>query len=140
MSVDYAEFEAELHLLESMIDWIRERTLTTGFSPQGSRKIELALEEALVNVILHAYKENKGKIELCSAPSSPPGIIFVVKDRGPPFNPLLQIPEVEFPESESIDEKREGGLGLLLISRYMDEVRYQWIQPHNVLTLIKYLE
>ncbi len=129
------EFRAELHSLQAMIAWIRERTQSLGFSPQDFRKIELALEEALVNVIYHAYKGKPGMIELDCHVSNKK-VTFIIKDKGPPFNPLLQSVRIAVPES--LEEQKEGGLGIVLIRRYMDEVHYAREDAHNVLTLVKH--
>ena len=127
-------FEAKLESLQDMMQWVREQIQSAGFYPPESQKIELALEEALVNVIHYAYGNNGGSIELgCS--QEPQKIVFTIKDQGPPFNPLLQAPTVD--HFGSLDEKKVGGLGILLIRHYMDEVRYDRIENSNVLTLTK---
>jgi anti-sigma regulatory factor (Ser/Thr protein kinase) len=58
---DHKTFPARIECLESMIAWVRERIQNSLFREADQRKIELALEEALVNVILHAYPQPSRK-------------------------------------------------------------------------------
>jgi serine/threonine-protein kinase RsbW len=133
---DSVTFQAEMQMLEAMMHWIRERIDEMGFSVSDSRKIQIAMEEALVNVILHAYKEGRGQVELICDRAPSERIAFIIKDMGPSFNPLLQTPKLP-PIDTPLEEHEEGGLGILFIREYMDEVHYERHHPYNVLTLIK---
>ncbi len=56
-----------------------------------------------------------------------------VEDRGFPFNPLsVQAPDL----SSSLEQRRPEGLGVLLIRKMADEVRYRREADRNILTLI----
>ncbi len=128
-------FQAKLESLNEMMQWVREHSSEAGFSVEETRKLELAMEEALVNVIQHAYKDEKGPIEIiCTIPSEK-WIQFTIMDKGQPFNPLLQSKKIDL--QKSLEERPEGGVGILLILQYMDEVHYERQHSYNVLTLIK---
>lgn len=133
---DSVTFQAQMEKLEAMMHWIRKRIDAMGFSPSDSRKIQIAMEEALVNVILYAYKDGRGEVELICDSCPAQKIAFIIKDMGPSFNPLLQTPKLS-PSNTPIEEIEEGGLGILFIREYMDEVHYERHHPYNVLTLIK---
>jgi anti-sigma regulatory factor (Ser/Thr protein kinase) len=128
-------FQANLESLDDMMQWVREHSMRAGFSSAEMRKLELAMEEALVNVIQHAYKNEKGTIEIiCNVLSN--GLIqFTIKDKGSAFNPLLQSHKIDL--QASLEERPEGGVGILLMLQYMDEVHYERQHPYNVLTLVK---
>lgn len=118
-----------------MLHWIRSEIIGTGFDESTIRKVELASEEALVNVIRHAYKGKKGEIDITitSVPKSHMEIVIV--DQGPPFNPL-KIETIVNPLAP-LEERNEGGLGILFMKQYMDEIRYERNKERNILTLIK---
>lgn len=122
-------FLAKIELLRPTLLWIREQL--KHLDTATLRKIELASEETIVNIIHHARPENI-EIELKIFPKSHVEITF--KDAGPPFNPL----QVKPPDQTSpLEEREPGGLGIHLIRQTMDEVRYKREGNRNILTLIK---
>ena len=55
-------------------------------------------------------------------------------DRGKPYNPLLQNdPDITLP----VEKREAGGLGLLLVKKMMDNVRYEYLNGQNMLCLKK---
>lgn len=135
MNLSCNHFQADIHTLPSMLDWVRECLLQGEFESAAIRKIELAVEEALVNVIRYAYQEQKGAIELTCRFYPEDRIELTIKDKGPPFNPLKR--EQKIDPAAPLEEREEGGLGILLMREYMDEVHYERQGPNNVLTLTK---
>lgn len=130
-----ATFSAELTELRAMLDWIRNLLSDAGYLSATVRKAELASEEALVNIIRHAYKQGEGKIKIHVEIFPKDRVEIAILDKGPPFNPLLE--ETEIDASIPLEEREEGGLGILLMRQYMDEVLYKRERGSNVLTLIK---
>lgn len=121
------KFQASLDQLYDMLDFIRDEAKSVGFEPRSVSKIELACEEALVNIIQHGYPDFRGNIEIfCLRPESK-GIKIVIKDHGIPFNPL------------SLSKKEGTGYGIFFIIRLMDEVSYVREENSNILTLVKFL-
>jgi serine/threonine-protein kinase RsbW len=129
-------FQANMGFLEGMIDWVRKVTSDCPFTVSDRRKIEIALEEAFVNVVCHAYRGEKAPVEIicCKHPSR--HVAFKIIDKGLPFNPLLQ-PKSSH-SSLPIEERQEGGLGIFFMTKFMDEVHYERHHPFNVLTLVKH--
>lgn len=125
-------FQARIDSLEQVLDWIEMQTQLAGLSGAESRKIEIALEEAIVNVIHYAYRDKGGDIELSCYHQPAEWIEFIIKDCGPFFNPLGQ--------TIKQDQQKEGGLGIPLMRHYMDRVQYQRSEPYNLLTLTRYLK
>lgn len=128
-------FPAQVEVLEEIMQWVLAQIALMSFSEADTRKIQLAMEEALVNVMVHAYKDGKGIVEVICNIYPNERITFTIMDKGPSFNPLLQTPKV--PVDTPLEEREEGGLGILFIREFMDEVHYQRHQQYNVLTLIK---
>ena len=95
--------------------------------------INTAWEEIFVNVANYAYEE-KGTVEITLSRTQDK-ITFIFRDNGVKFNPL----EKEDPNITASSEEREiGGLGIFMVKKIMDECSYDYVDNHNVLTLVKY--
>ena len=101
-----------------------------------STRINLALEEAVVNVMNYAYPEGEvGEIRL-EAFAENGGLRFVIADKGCPFDPTAsEEPDV----TAGIDDRAIGGLGIFLVRHIMDNIHYERVGGQNVLTLWKKL-
>ena len=97
-------------------------------------KLNLALEEAVSNVILYAYPKEPGKKIVVSVSLKGSDLIFTVTDSGIPFDPTLsENPNLEL----SAEERPIGGLGIYLIKQIMNEVTYSRIHDINIFTMKK---
>jgi serine/threonine-protein kinase RsbW len=132
--MDAMIFLSQLQQLPQMLLWVRERLGRAGVDSKQKLRIELAMEEALVNVIRHAYGEKVGKIEIFFR-SDGSQVEITICDWGPPFDPLAGAPEVSI--DATLEEREIGGLGVYLMRQLMDEVRYAREGTTNLLTLIK---
>jgi serine phosphatase RsbU (regulator of sigma subunit)/anti-sigma regulatory factor (Ser/Thr protein kinase) len=127
-------FPAKLENLPHMFAFIREGAGRQGFVHEHIDKIQLACEEALVNVISYAYPKAPGDIEITYLNSTSYLEICII-DAGIPFDPLsLPEPDIHKP----IEERTIGGLGIFMMKKIMDEVRYERKGDRNILTLTKY--
>ena len=95
--------------------------------------LRLACEEIIMNVTSYAYPEDAdGFLDVDIQKTDRMTIRF--EDGGVPFNPLEQ----EKPDTGlSWDKRRIGGLGIFLLLRKMDDVRYAYVDNKNVLTIEK---
>lgn len=121
----------ELNKLEPFLNGIFEREhLDMSMLPQ----IDLALEEAVTNIIMYAYPEGeKGTAEL-TVEVADGQISATLIDSGTPFNPLQQ---QEANLDVSLEERKIGGLGIHLIREIMDVVEYVYEDGRNVLKMKK---
>ncbi|MDO4160723.1 MAG: SpoIIE family protein phosphatase [Prevotellaceae bacterium] len=101
--------------------------------------INLALEEALVNSIQYAYPEGtEGTISLSiQYNESSRTLTFVLKDQGKPFDPT-KVADAD--TTLPLEERPIGGLGIFLIRQIMDDVRYEYVDTSNILTMTKTVE
>ena len=98
--------------------------------------INLALEEAVSNVMLYAYPKDKSGQVLIEAERCEKSIVFIISDNGIPFDPTNQEePDITLPA----EERAIGGLGIHLVRQIMDEIKYERKDNKNILTLIKKL-
>jgi serine/threonine-protein kinase RsbW len=111
-----------------------------GFSETDSRALTRAVDEALANVIRHAYGDRPGQpIELrCrrinerSSEKRGPAIEIVLVDRG------ISVTRKKFC-GRPLDEIRPGGLGMHFIQNGVDVVQYSRRLRKNRLRLVKFL-
>ena len=129
-------FPATLNSLHKMLDLIRAEVLAAGFTGEMEAKLELALEEALVNIIKHGYAQSAGEIDISVSQIAHQGIKVILKDHGIPYNPLKNAPSID--PTIPLELAPVGGYGIHLILSIMDKVDYQRQGDANILTLIKY--
>ena len=105
----------------------------SSYSVTETLMLRLACEEIVMNVTMYAYPEGSdGFLDVDIQKTDRITIRF--EDGGVPFNPLEQ----KMPDTRlSWKKRRIGGLGILLIRRKMDDVRYAYENGMNVLTIEK---
>ena len=82
--------------------------------------IELSLQEALANAVVHGAKEDPSKVVECLvACDEQRGILIIVRDPGPGFDPSA-IPTCTMGENLFSNH----GRGIFLINQLMDEVEF----------------
>jgi anti-sigma regulatory factor (Ser/Thr protein kinase) len=110
------------------------------FEESESRAIVRSVDEALANVIRHAYKGQGGlPIELtcrrllCGPESKTTrGLEVVLSDSGEKADPKKL-------RGRPLDEIRPGGLGLHFMKQSMDVVEFRRKNGKNLLRMVKYL-
>lgn len=96
----------------------------------------LAIDEICANRIIHANKNNDQEHLEVKISDENGGILFEIKDRGEAFN----INDYAEPSMQQlIDEKRKGGIGLILVRRIMDKVEMKTENGYTVYQLFKKL-
>ena len=119
--------------LNTFIDEVCE---ANGFDMSTTMQINLAIEEAVVNVMNYAYPEGtKGDITIETRANNSE-VFFIITDTGKPFDPTAKA-EVDI--TQSAEDRSIGGLGIHLIRQIMDHINYERVDGHNILTLIKKL-
>jgi serine/threonine-protein kinase RsbW len=130
-----------LEQLQLFLAHIKYSVVRLRFSKSDAYKIELASEEALVNVIHYAYRGlEEGQLEVrCKELASPKkGLSIEIHDWGKPFNPI-DAEEVSLVlPGQDLEQRQVGGLGIFYMTQVMDEVHYQRVRGKNILRLIKY--
>ena len=96
--------------------------------------LNLAIEEAVVNVMSYAYPAGTYGEVLVKAIADDKVLTFIISDNGIPFDPTAK---ADVDTSLSAEERPIGGLGIHLVKQIMDSVDYQYTDGQNVLTLKK---
>ena len=100
-------------------------------------QIELAIEEIFINIASYAYHPVEGEAEIrCEVLQDPLRVVIQFLDGGKPYDPLAK--EDADTSVEALEE-RVGGLGILLVKKTMDDVKYAYEGGKNILTIEKNL-
>jgi serine/threonine-protein kinase RsbW len=106
-------------------------TRAKGFvAAEVAARLELAVEEWAVNVCHHAYAGAGGALSV-SVREEGSRIVVEICDEGRSFDPTsLEEPDLR----ASLAERRPGGLGVFLIRRMVEDVRWRREGARNILT------
>ena len=119
-------------LVQALRDFAREHRLAATVVQVA----DLALEEHLTNIMNYGYEDGRVheiRVRLALEGES---LAVEVEDDGKPFDPLQRPP----PDTTIPLEARPiGGLGIHLIRKSMDEVRYRRERDKNILSMRKRL-
>ena len=131
------QFSAQISNLDAVHAFINQVLKKMLLSKKTVQQIELAVEEVFVNICRYAYPKGKGSTWIsCTQSGSPPVFTVRFSDRGLPFNPLtLEDPDT----STALRHRREGGLGIFMAKKTMDDIHYEYRDGSNILTLTKKL-
>jgi serine/threonine-protein kinase RsbW len=118
---------------------IERTTETLHFEPAETRAIVRAVDEALANVVRHAYKGQRGqpiqltcrRLRSADTEARAKGIEIILQDSGVALDPAKL-------KGRPLDEIRPGGLGLHFMRQSMDKVEFSRSQGQNQLRLVKY--
>jgi len=128
---------AEVRNLDTVNSFVLSRLEHLGCEKRILMQIRLAVEEIFVNISSYAYDPSIGPAEVrCTVLEDPLRVIIQFLDGGRPFNPLAA---EDADTSEDALLEREGGLGILLVKETMDDVKYEYRDGKNILTILKTL-
>jgi len=130
-----ATFSADFNNLDAIRDFVGEIAEQAGFSGKDVYSIQLSTDEACSNVIEHAYEGAEGgNIEIsCNVENDI--LTIVIHDNGVEFD----VTKIKQPNlGKKLEEREIGGLGVFLMNKLMDEVRFESSAKNgNYLTMVK---
>lgn len=127
--------DAAISSLPRALAHVTETLDGLGVPEKTVQEIELAVDEAVTNVMLHGYTSPEGRIHVCCRLDGDT-IWVTIEDEAPPFDPTTA-PE---PDLEGgVDDRPIGGLGIYLIREMTDELRYERKEGRNILILGKHI-
>lgn len=108
---------------------------TEGMASLGGAwaKIIVVVEELVLNIIDYS-NSNYLDVEVIRDEKH---LTLRFYDAGVPFNPLAKDPpDISLP----MEDRKIGGLGIFLVTKYMDAVTYEYTGGENILTVTKELK
>ena len=124
----------DIQQIPQLADFIETIASEANLDQGLAMSLNLALEEAVTNVIEYAYPEGSDGLVDIEAVIREGQLDFIISDSGKPFDPTAK-PEVDI--TAGVEERPIGGLGIHLVRHIMDSVSYKREDGKNYLTMIK---
>ena len=133
----YINIEAKTENLDKVLAFVEEQLDELDCPPAKSIQISVAVEEVFVNISNYAYSPSVGQAEIFfDHTDDSKEMIMTFTDSGVPFNPLeREDPDVTLPA----EQRQIGGLGIFMVKKSMDDVKYEYKDGKNILTIRKFL-
>lgn len=126
--------EASTKHLAKVRNFVAKHATECGFKKQDVADIRLAVDEAYTNIIKHSYKYDENKSVDIELGYNGNEFWVSLLDTGEAFDPSnYSEPDVR----QQIKNKKRGGVGVYLIKKLMDDVRYTNKGSTNVIRMTK---
>ena len=123
-----------LGAVRSVVRAFLEECLQVRFPPEQVDALQMALQEACINVVRHAHRGDASLPLVVGLRAAEGRLEIEIEDFGPGIPPPEKRPPPPDPENP-----REGGYGLFIMRETMDEVRSERRGGKHVLVLVKRL-
>ncbi len=128
-------FPAKFEYLDEIRDLVAQVAREGGFTEKEIYSLQLAADEAASNIIEHAYAGVSNAELYITCDMRGDSLTITMRDTGRPFDPS----KVKQPNLKAdLSDRQIGGLGVYLMRKLMDEVRYESnSKTGNLLTMTK---
>ena len=135
---DKINVESNTRFLIAVRDFVSRMIRASKIHREDENKVILAVDEAVSNIIEHAYEfKEDGSIEIEVEANEKEFRVFI-RDSGKSFDPD-SLPDINI--NENVKRGKKRGLGIFLMRKIMDEVRYNFRDSiTNELLLVKYIK
>lgn len=122
---------ARLESLHSAVAMVRAEARQRGIAASRISSLELAVEEAVVNICHYAYPAGDGVFEIrCISDNS--YFFTEIIDHGISFD-ITSLPDPDI--TIDIEKRQTGGLGVYFIKKFIEDVKYRREGDKNILRL-----
>jgi anti-sigma regulatory factor (Ser/Thr protein kinase) len=129
-------FERNIQSLEKMFALIDNFFETQKIDESFRFPIHLAIEELFTNILKY-QANNTGEVILSLSRENNRLNIRLIDNDSVPFD-LTEVDDVEI--DEYIRRGKPGGLGIHLVKRVVDDLKYEYANKTTIITIIKNLE
>ncbi len=127
--------DATIDNIQQIIAFADERLEEIGCPVKIQMQFDVAIDEIVSNIAHYAYMPDTGKVSVCiEVADNPTSVTITFMDNGVPFDPL-QKPDPDV--TQTADERDIGGLGIYMVKKSMDDIRYERCGGKNILTIRK---
>jgi serine/threonine-protein kinase RsbW len=123
---------ADMQNLKTFVATAADAASSLNLSPNEVSRVELVTEEVITNIIRYAYPDAKGNAALCCLLDDTGRFVIEVSDSGIAFN-MTSVPEPDL--ASDLIYRCIGRLGLHLIRKFTDDIKYRRQDNTNILTL-----
>lgn len=122
---------ASLESLQAFLDFAHAGAEAAGLTAEDRDRLDLVLEELLVNIARYAYHPGTGDVEMAYMVEPAGKLRLEISDKGSIFNPL----EKEGPDlSSTLEDRAIGGLGIFLVRELVDSLTYRRENDRNLVS------
>ena len=127
--------EAAIANIPAVTDFVNALLEELDCPMKAQLQIDVAIDELFSNIAQYAYAPGTGPATVrVETEEDPPAVILTFIDRGMPYDPLAaEDPDITAPA----EERSIGGLGVYLVKKTMDDVRYEYRDGQNILRIRK---
>lgn len=127
--------EAIVEQIETVMEFVNAELEKLDCPMKARIQLDIAIDEIVSNIAYYAYGEKTGTVTVrIEALQEENGVQLMFLDSGVPYDPLTrQDPDI----SAEIEERKEGGLGIFLVRKTMDDMKYEYKDGQNCLTIRK---
>lgn len=129
-------FTSDVAIIETVRAFVKDHAAAGGFADEHVYTLQLAVVEAVTNVIVHGYEGELGHPIWLEAHLDSEALTFIIRDMGREFD-LRSHPDPDL--RRHVAERIKGGLGVYLMRKLMDELDLRREGPYNVLRMRKRL-
>lgn len=126
-------FRAKENQLQEVLQYVEQKMEENELPMKLAMQISVCVEEIFVNIARYAYEQSEEDVTL-GMKYEDDELTMRFVDHGIPFDPLAKKdPDVTL----SAEERNIGGLGIFIVKKTMDDVKYEYKNGKNILTLKK---
>lgn len=127
--------EAHIEDISAVTEFIEAELDKLDFPMKSTMQMSVAIDEIMSNIVRYAYPEKPGPVTVKLINMDEPNRVYLrFEDEGVPYNPLTnKDPDVTL----SAEDRKIGGLGIFIVKKTMDNVKYKYENGMNILTLKK---
>jgi len=130
------ELKSDLSELDTLCQQLNKFGQVTGLSEACITDINICLDELFTNTISYGFEDDLEHIIRFTINLDNNVLTLMIEDEGIPFNPL----EKKDPEIPAdLIDVQIGGLGIHIVRKLMDDIRYKRKRGKNKLTLKKFI-
>lgn len=134
-SQDMLVLDSRLSELSRAQLWAATLTDRLSLSVNIRYAIQLCLEEALANVVLHGYQNESGRPIVIRRWRSSDTLYFAIEDKASHFSPADTPLSNGTPESSNLELLTPGGNGIRLLRHFAGSLAYERLSEGNRLTI-----
>jgi anti-sigma regulatory factor (Ser/Thr protein kinase) len=124
----------DIHELSRIIDAINHTAASASCPPVVVHDVTLAMEEIFSNIVFYGFGDDLDHTITLDLVIEGDALVLTLQDEGIPFNPLnVQMGRKDKP----LEERDQGGMGIILAKNLMDLMEYRRERGKNILRMEK---
>jgi anti-sigma regulatory factor (Ser/Thr protein kinase) len=132
---DEATFDARLDAGAEAAAFVAAYCARQGVDAHDALHVLLVVEELFLNIVSHGYGDATGGTIHLALAQDEQGVLIAFEDHAQEYDPRVAFERVPDDLDAPVEERSVGGLGLWLVGRVVEVVRYERSDDANRLSL-----